>query len=142
LLYSGRYHRAPDLFPRADTWPALYLSLAAEISIGEVVRHLPLDMMTRLNRLRLSQLEVALSGVVDCRSAARLGLEEGELIQDFDYSSTQAIGAAAIRQGAEAILVPSATYLGDNLVVFSGRLRASSKISIIGSRDPRLFAPR
>jgi hypothetical protein len=142
LLYSGRYQRAPDLFPKAETWPALYLSLAAEISVAEVVRHLSLDMVTRLNRLRLSQLEVGLSRVVDCRSAARLGLEEGELIQDFDYSTTQAIGAAAIARGAEAILVPSATGLGDNLVVFPDRLRASSRMSIIGSRDPRLFVPR
>lgn len=141
-LYSGRYHRALDMFPAAETWPALYLSLAAEISVSEMIRHLPLHMLIRLNRLRLSQLAVSLSRVLDCRSGASLGLDENTLIQDFDYSTTQAISAAAISRGAEAILVPSATALGDNLVVFPNRLETSSRIAVIGSRDPRLFVPR
>lgn len=110
--------------------------------MGEIVRHLPTHLMTRLNRLRLSQLEVVLSRVIDCRDAKLLGLDMDVLIDDFDYSATQAIGETAISRKAEAILVPSATDLGDNLVIFPDNLMATSTLKVVGSRSPRLYVPR
>jgi hypothetical protein len=62
-----------------------------------------------------------------------------DLTHDTDYEVTQSIGAAAFGEGFEGVLVPSATRLGDNLVLFPERLGAESTITVISSRDPRLY---
>jgi len=142
LRSSGRYHRAPDRFPEERTWAALYLALRPEVSLGEVVRRLSPELTHRLNEYRLSELDVGLNAVVDCRYADALGLTANDLIRDDDFTVTQEIGAAAMAVGAEAILVPSATRLGENLVVFPMRLQTASSLTVVASRDPRLYIPR
>lgn len=142
LLVSGRYHRAPDQFPRSDVWSALYLALSPEASLGEVVRHFTPQLLPQLNEYRLSEIDVELEAVLDCRDAAAFGLSTEDLTRDYDFAITQEIAAAAIAQGAEGILVPSATGLGDNLVVLPAQLRSSSRLTVAGSRDPRLYVPR
>lgn len=142
LVVSGRYHRAQDQFPRSEVWSALYLALSPEVSLGEVLRHFTPELLPQLNEYRLSEIELQLEAVFDCRDAAALGLTSNDLIRDYDFSITQQIAAAAIAQAAEAILVPSATGLGDNLIVFPAQLRSSSWLAVIGSRDPRLYLPR
>jgi RES domain-containing protein len=142
LLVSGRYHRAADSFLASDTWPALYLALSPEIALGEVLRHFNPQLMPRLNQYRLTELNVDLEAVLDCRDAAALGLDAGALVQDYDFATTQALAAAAIAIGAEALLVASATALGDNLVLFAGRLHSSSRLTVVRSRNPRLYVRR
>lgn len=142
LLVSGRYHRAPDQFPRSEVWSALYLALSPEGSLGEVIRHFTPLVLPQLNEYRLSEIEVELEAVLDCRDAAALGLSPQDLIRDSDFAITQEIAAATIAQGAEGILVPSATGLGDNLVVFPAQLRSGSRLAVAGNRDPRLYVPR
>jgi hypothetical protein len=63
-------------------------------------------------------------------------------VHDTDYEATQAIGAAAFADGLEGLLVPSATRLGDNLILFPDNLRAGSRIEVVSSRDPRLYVQR
>jgi RES domain-containing protein len=142
LLVSGRYHRGADQFARSDAWSALYLALAPEVSLGEVLRHFSPALMPRLSEYRLTELAVELAAVLDCRDERALGLAAGDLVEDYDFTRPQAIAAAAIDRGAEAMLVRSATGLGDNLVVFPASLRQSSALSVVGSRDPRLYVPR
>jgi len=142
LLVSGRYHRAPDQFPRSEVWAALYLALSPEASLGEVLRHFTPELLPQLNEYRLSELEVELEAVLDCRDSAALGLSPKDLTRDYDFTITQEVAAAAIAQGAEGILVPSATGLGDNLVVFPAQLHGTSRLAAVGSRDPRLYVPR
>ena len=60
-------------------------------------------------------------------------------MHDTDYEATQALGAAANSRGFEGLLVPSATRLGNNLIVFSQNLLADSRIAVVSSRDPRLY---
>jgi hypothetical protein len=60
-------------------------------------------------------------------------------VHDTDYETTQALGAAANSRGLEGLLVPSATRLGDNLIVFPHNLRSESRIDVVSSRDPRLY---
>lgn len=141
VVVSGRYHRAQDHFPRSEVWAALYLSLAPEASLGEVLRHFTPELLPQLSEYRLSQIEVQLEAVFDCRDATALGLTRDDLIRDYDFAVTQEIAAAAIAEGAEAILVPSATGLGDNLVVFTAQLHAASTLAVVTSRDPRLYVP-
>ena len=50
--------------------------------------------------------------------------------------------AAALKGSLEGLIVPSATRLGDNLILFPENLRASSRIEIVSSRDPRLYVER
>ena len=88
LLVSGRYHRAADQFARSDAWSALYLALAPEVSLGEVLRHFSPALMPRLSEYRLTELVVELAAVLDCRDEAALGLAQGELTRDYDFTHT------------------------------------------------------
>ncbi|MEX1254681.1 MAG: RES family NAD+ phosphorylase [Dehalococcoidia bacterium] len=142
LLVSGRYNRGSDQFSTHQTWPALYLALRPETALGEVVRHVTVELLGKLNDFRLSELEVELEAVLDCHDETALGLAAGVLSRDYDFEPTQALAAAAIDRDAEGILVPSATGLGDNLIVFPTRVQASSRLAVLDSRDPRLNAPR
>jgi RES domain-containing protein len=142
LSVSGRYHRASDQFAEGETWAALYLALSAEVALGEIIRNVSPALLAQMNDYRLSELNVELEAVLDCRDATALLLKPDDLIRDHDFAITQEIAAAAIGQGAEGILVPSATRLGDNLVVFPTQLRATSRLEVISSRDPRLFVSR
>jgi len=123
-------------------WSALYLALAPEVSLGEVLRHFSPGLMPRLSEYRLTEIAVELDVVLDCRNETLLGLTTGDLTHDYDFTRTQALAAAAIGLGAEAILVTSATGLGDNLVVFPAQLHRSSILTAVESRDPRLYVPR
>lgn len=98
--------------------------------------------MPRLNEYRLSEIAVVLSAVIDCRDLTALGIASDTLLIDLDYSASQHLSAAAIGLGAEGILVPSATRLGDNLIVFPDNLRPESRLDIVGSRDPVLYVDR
>jgi hypothetical protein len=93
-----------------------------------------------LNDYRLSELSVRVRAVLDCRDPVPLGVRFDDLVHDTDYEATQAIGAAAFADGLEGLLVHSATRLGDNLILFPDNLRPGSRIEVVSSRDPRLYA--
>jgi RES domain-containing protein len=142
LRVSGRYNRGLDLFQRDETWPALYLGLGRDVCIGEIVRHSTAETLPYLNDYLLSTLELKLSAVLDCRDLAGVGLEERRILQDTDLRPAQALAAAAIAMGSEALLVPSATRLGDNLIVFTATLRPDSNIQVAKSEPARLYVDR
>jgi RES domain-containing protein len=142
LRVSGRYNRGLDQFPVAESWPALYLALGQAICLGEVLRHLTPDRLLTLANYRLTELQVTLSAVIDCRNVDQLGLALADLCDDLDYRVPQSLAAAAITRGVEAMLVPSAARLGDNLVVFPHCLRPSSRITVVRTVDPRLIVGR
>jgi RES domain-containing protein len=142
LLVSGRFHRAADLFPPEPTWPALYLALDPETTLGEILRHIRPERLPMLNEYRITEIGILLSAVLDCRDLGTLGLPADDLWHDLDYEIPQSLAAAAIRAHAEAILVPSATRLGDNLVLFPTVLRPRSRLEVRGSRDPMLYVDR
>lgn len=142
LRFSGRYNRGSDQFASSQVWAALYLALAPEVSLGEILRHISPDFLADLNDYRISELDVALESVLDLRDAAALGLDPDDLVHDYEFEITQELASAAIAREAEGILVPSATRLGDNLIVFPDRLRRASQFVVIDTRDPRLYIPR
>jgi RES domain-containing protein len=142
LRISGRYNRGLDQFPEDQAWPALYLALGRDICLGEIVRHLTPELLPTLNDYRVSEIAVHLQAALDARNPQQLGLPHTALWHDTDYSMPQALAAAALALGVEALLVPSATRLGDNLVVFTRQLRAASSLAVQGSVDPRLFISR
>lgn len=139
---SGRYNQGLDLFPEADVWSALYLALGAEVCIGEILRHIEPDILPALNDYRITELEVRLSAVLDCRDVAAIGLSPTDLWHDTDCRSPRLLAQAAIARGVEGMLVPSATRLGDNLIIFSDQLHADASLGIVSERDPALYVPR
>ncbi len=142
LKVSGRYHRGGDRFAAEESWAALYLALSPDVCIGELVRHVTPELLAHLNAFRISELSVTLSAIADCRNAALMGLSAGTMIGDRDYRVSQRLGAAAVAAGIEGIIVPSATYLGDNLIVFTDHSLKGSTLAVVSSRDPRLFVDR
>lgn len=142
LKVSGRFHRGKDHFASNDIWPALYLTLNPETCLGELIRHVTPELLPHLNGYRISELSVSLAAVADCRDIETLGVSLDLIVRDRDYSVTQQLGAAAVAAELEGMLVPSATALGDNLIVFTTQMRESSRLTVVGSRDPRLFVNR
>jgi hypothetical protein len=139
---SGRFNRGLDHFPPEQTWAALYLALGRDVALGELVRHVGPEHFQRLRHVRISQLQIDLIAVKDCRELAALGVETAEFFHDTDYRVPQAIAAAARATGVEGILVPSATGLGDNLIIFPEQLHSASRLVVIESVDPRLYVER
>lgn len=134
-LKTGRFHRAADLFPDGPTWPVLYLALARDVCLAEVIRNataLP------LRRYRITRLRLALTAILDCRDVATLGISLDALLNDVNLDPPQELAAVAIARGAEAIIVPSATLLGDNIVLFIDQLRADSAMQALDYVEPRL----
>jgi hypothetical protein len=139
LRVTGRWHRASDRFPVEHTWPALYTGIGLHVCLGEVLRNTADD---RLRRFRFTELRVRLGAILDGRDASGFGLIEDALLDDLDFDVPQALAAAARRLGAEALLVRSASLLGDNLVIFPDLLREDSLIEEVRSLDPRLVKRR
>lgn len=139
---TGRYHRAPDLYPVDPTWAALYCATTYGVCLGEIVRHLPrAGAGAWLANYRLTRLDVRLETVFDGRNLAAAGLTPDVLFDD-DYAVSHALAAAALAAGAEGLLVPSATLLPDPiLVVFPDALHPASRVSPLESIDPALNRP-
>jgi len=70
-----------------------------------------------------------------------LGLTLADVTDDYDYSITQAIAAEALGRGVEALLVPAASLVSANLVVFVDNLLPTSTTDPLDSVDPRLYVP-
>lgn len=137
LYASGRFHRGVREFGEAG-WPALYLSSDQHIALGEYLRH-RVD-LSDLRETALTRVAANLSHVLDCRDPALVGLTLQELLEDTDYAAGQALAAAAIAQGYEGLIVPTATrFTGWNLVFFSHRRSPTSKLVAIGTESPHLY---
>jgi RES domain-containing protein len=140
--YSGRYHRGRDLFGEDEVFPALYLATAPEVTLGEKQRHLTSASLPQMRNQVLSELEVSLQAVCDIRTPEEVGISSEALMDDHDYSLPQSVSAALRNRGAEALLVPSATLLGANLVVFPDRLLDGSNLEVLDTHATRLYVER
>lgn len=141
-LVSGRYHQAPDSFPNGPCWPALYLSLSDGGAIAELTRRLEPTTLASLNNRRLTRVRVSLSAVIDLRDPAVVGLSSADLTDDYDYAVTQALASVALNRDVEGLLVPAASLVTANLVIFVQNLLPTSTVTSLDSVDPRLYVPR
>jgi hypothetical protein len=139
LRTSGRYHRGLDLFPPEQVWPVLYTSLAPELAIWEMVRRSAARNLAYLRNNILSDLAIDLARVLDCSEPATIGLTAADLT-GADYGLCHDLARAAIEQGCEALLVPSAAMPGSNLVIFPQNLREPLPIRVVRSVDLPLDA--
>ncbi|MGH2534991.1 MAG: RES family NAD+ phosphorylase [Thermomicrobiales bacterium] len=135
LLRSARFHRAPQEFAAQPTWPALYTALDLAVALGEMQRNVDPD---ALRHYRFTELWVQLEAVVDCRDLAALGLDLADLFDDVDNSTPRTLASAAVGLRVEGMLVPSATLMGGNLIIFPHLVRSSSVLVPVRSIDPML----
>lgn len=54
----------------------------------------------------------------------------------------QELGAAVVARGYEAMLIPSATGLGNNIIIFPANLKSGSHIQLIDSQSYPLYVDR
>jgi len=106
-LARGRYHRGLDLFSPGEAFAALYMSLSPAIAIWEMVRRSAASSLDYLANNVLSELEVEVTRVVDLSEQRRSGIPAGSLTR-LDYGPCQRIAAAALAEGCQGLLVPSA----------------------------------
>jgi hypothetical protein len=127
---GGRFNAGVD----SDIKPpfrALYASVESAAALLEVVRHLGYHTSDRravvalddIAMRVLTQIEIELQKVSDWTSQPNLS--------DVPYRQSQQLAAAAFKEGAEAILVPSATGIDANLVIFVDNLHDGSRIEVI-----------
>jgi len=136
LLRSGRFHQAIDQIPNGPTWPALYTACDLAGALGEIQRSIVRQ--DDLIEFRFTEIWAQLERVMDCRDIDAVGLRFEDLFDDYDYAPGQALGLAAIEHEVEALLVSSATRLGDNLIVFPQLLLPGSVLVEVRSIDPNL----
>lgn len=139
---SGRWHVAaadPDRGNEA-AWPALYTSLDLAVCSFEVQRIVTRrgGTITALRGYRYTELWLRLGAVVDVRDESALGVDAGALTRDDDLSLPRAIAHAARGRAAEAILVPSASLVGDNLILFLDLRRVGSVVEVVRWLAPNL----
>jgi hypothetical protein len=140
--FSGRYNQGLDQFPPHQSWAALYLGLSQDITLHELWRQVVPTSYAGLGVYRISELWVEARAVLDCRDTACLGLAPQLLHDDKDYTVPRAIAAAAVARGAEGILLPSATRLGDILVFFPRNCLSGTRLWALKSVDARIFVGR
>lgn len=140
--YSGRYHRGGDLFGENEVFPTLYLATAPEVTVGEKQRHVTSESLPQMRNQVLSELRISLQAVCDLRAPEEVGISREALMYDHDYSFPQSISVALRDRGAEALLVPSATLLGDNLVVFPDLLLEGSSLEVSATHETRLYVDK
>jgi hypothetical protein len=117
---------------------ALYLALSPQTCIAEIVRQFtPATWPPR--QIRFTELHVELTAVIDCRAPSPAGLALNDLCDDTDWSVPRSLVAAARARQAEALLVPSATRWGANLIVFPDLLREGAVLRPVSHVDPRLY---
>ena len=99
--------------------------------MAEAWRYIDPDLIDAVKGMRRTEIAVNLSSVLDCRDIAVLGIPEDALLDDRNYDAGHALGRAVVERGTEAMLVPSATRLGDNLIVFTANLRPDAYLDIV-----------
>ncbi len=135
LRSSARFHQAAKDFPHGPAWPALYTAFELAVALGELQRNIRSE---EIDQYRLTEIWVQLEEVLDCRDLAALGLVDADIFDNTDFETPRALAAAAIDRDVEGIIVPSASRLGDNLIVFPYLVRARSVVVEVRTIDPVL----
>lgn len=119
---------------------ALYTSLSEKTVLAELdhlrsVQYPP----ARRATYRICVIHVRVDRMLDLRSSAVLGLVgvgSRELAAD-EHSACQQVGGAAAWLGCDAILVPSARSVGDNLVVFVDKQDPDAPLEVVETQEPQ-----
>ncbi len=140
MQISGRYHLGTDKFSEEEVWPALYTALTPE---GAIVQIASLDRPGNehyLGNLKLTEIAVDLSAVLDLRDVVGLGLKPFALVTP-NYRVPRLLASTANFWQCEGILVPSlltSLASGDSLIIFLNRLGPQSRVEAVSDCSPSL----
>jgi RES domain-containing protein len=115
----------------------LYTSLEPDGSLAEAYHHLSRAPVFSSANVRLTRIRVELERVLNLtvqKTLLSLGIEDA-LASQLEYSKSQPIGAAAHFLDFQGILVPSARWPCQNLVLFLDRLDLNRAIAAGEQRD-------
>lgn len=117
-----------------NEFPVLYTSLSREGALAELVFHWsqlsPLPTKpAALHRIRLTARKVVR---LDRAQLSALGVESNPYAA-IRYERTQRIGAAAWFLECDALIVPSARWDSENLILFTGRHSPDSTLELLGT---------
>ncbi len=107
----------------------LYLGESEEVCMAEIKRKDPLFSLKYV----VGKIKVRLDKVLDLTKEENLkifGINKEDLVKgekEGEYKITRAIGREAYKKGYEALLVPSITGKGNNLVVFIPNLKEEAE---------------
>jgi RES domain-containing protein len=121
--------------PRGSV-PVLYTSLDKDGSLAEISYHWSLldPLPTKpvaLHRIRAAARQSLRLVEVDL---ARLGVEMARL-GDIPYKPTQDIGAAVAFLGYDGLIIPSARWKAENLVIFAENNSLDSELAVLSSEE-------
>jgi RES domain-containing protein len=131
-LTSDRSRETPGRFNTGDIG-AVYAALDPETAMREEKRS---SEGSTAARCALFTIDLGVSRLLDlCDPGTRSAwkLDEDALMRD-DATACQAIVAAAIAAGAEAIRWPSATGEGESIAIYLAHLRDDTRCEITGQR--------
>ena len=111
-------------------------------ALAELIRWMEPTSPAALNNRRLTRIRVSLNIVLDLRDPTVIGLSLTDVIDDHDYTITQAVAAAALDRGIEGLIVPAASLVSPNLVILVENLSVTSRLEPLDWIDPRLFVDR
>lgn len=129
--YSGGRWDPPGEFE------VLYTSLAADSSLAEVYYHLSRAPVFSSAQVRLARLHVSAErtlNLTDQNLLQQLGIVD-PLANHLDHSISQAIGAAARFLEFQGMLVPSARWPSQNLVLFLDTLDLNHALAVEEQKD-------
>lgn len=135
---GGRFNAGNESAMK-PSFRALYTSVESAAALLEVIRHLghksvdarDVVALDDLAMRVLSQLDVKLQQVFDWSRDGELKHALTSPSSTVSHAYTQQLAAAAIAAGAEAILVPSATGIDANLVIFPDGLTNDSRAEVV-----------
>lgn len=122
---GGRWHPA-------NSFEALYASLAADGALGEAYYHLSRAPVMPSSNVRLATLTVRTKRTLrlpDMESVVRLGVDEARYAS-LNYDRCQKIGAAAFFLEFDSLIAPSARTPYLNLVLFLDRLDLEKAVTV------------
>jgi RES domain-containing protein len=127
-FYPGRYHVIGET-------GVLYTSLDEEVAVTELARHADRHMLKE--KLVAGKIYLRLQNVLDLTQAStlrKLGISKEELLSP-EYLIPQAISIQARNAGLQGLIVPSATGVGKNLIVFENNFGEGCLIEVETIRE-------
>lgn len=127
---GGRWHPPND-------FEALYTSLEADGALAEIYDHLSKAPVFSSSHVKISRLAAATERTLvfaDIAALATLGITE-DAFRKGDYGRSREVGAAARFLDIDGLVVPSARWPCQNLVLFPDRLDHRDALAVEESRD-------
>jgi len=129
LLYHGRYNNGRFL--------VLYAAASEKVCSEERKRKTTVKVKGAYKRAKLKVKIKKVIDLTDEKNLEAIDIKKEDLICN-DWTITQHIANMAYQKGIEAIIVPSATGKGENIVMFTENFTNSTSVKKIDEKEIRV----